>query len=212
MELMVVVVLIAILAMLASPSFQAARNEKLLFDYARTFQELIFKARARAAGTGAAHLVIVAPGPNLRGYVRVYEALDNTTTAGPNPVSSCKGLGQWTDAYAYPAVTPSNRARFVDWVDLNGTGVNQEVNLHTILAVNGAEVGALAICITPSGNTYIASGSAVSNAGDLLRDTTPFTGIAEITLIRGGTIATAIGLKRRIILTGSAAPRLKTDE
>jgi prepilin-type N-terminal cleavage/methylation domain-containing protein len=56
MELMVVVMLVAILAMIATPSMTEARNDRIAFDYASRYQQLLVKARARAAGTGSAHL------------------------------------------------------------------------------------------------------------------------------------------------------------
>src|SRR5262249_13902783 len=142
MELMVVVVLVAILAALASPSMVEARNDRVCFDYAREYQQVIQRARSRAVGTGAAHLALIGPGSLSMGYVRTFAALDGQPKAplnniGPNPVASCKQVGQWDDAAADPLITTSNTARFIDSSDMNKTGINVMMGLRADVSGTG---------------------------------------------------------------------------
>ncbi|HSO40988.1 MAG TPA: prepilin-type N-terminal cleavage/methylation domain-containing protein, partial [Labilithrix sp.] len=53
-ELMVVVVLISIIAVIATPAMRVARDDRLAFDYARRIEQMIDRARTRAAGRGGA--------------------------------------------------------------------------------------------------------------------------------------------------------------
>src|SRR5690348_10435510 len=78
LELMVVVLLVAILTALAMPSMSVARDDRLTFNYAQQIAGMIHRARARAAGRGAAHMVTVSPGAG-RGQFVLFEALDGTT-------------------------------------------------------------------------------------------------------------------------------------
>ena len=216
MELMVVVLLVAILAALATPSMSEARNDRICFDFARQYQQVIQRARARAAGTGSAHIALIGRGGANRGFVRIYQALDGTLVAGPNPVSSCKGLNQWVDAAADPIVFGSPTARFIDVADMNGPGVNATMGLRADLSGSGlntavAAADFAAICITPSGVTYAGGGTTAANAIDGMRAATPFTGTIEVDIQRHTSGGNPIGLKRRVFITGGAAPRIKSE-
>jgi hypothetical protein len=221
MELMIVILLVAILAALASPSMSEARNDRICFDFARQYQQVIQRARARAAGTGSSHLALIGRGGNNRGFVRIYQALDGpppTGLTGPNPVSSCKGLSQWADAAIDPIVLGSPAARFIDVADMNGPGVNATMGIRADLSGSGLNTGGpigagdyAAVCVTPSGVTYAGAGSSAANAIDAMRTATPFTGQLEIDIQRHDGGGTAIGLKRRVLLTGGAAPRIKSE-
>lgn len=221
---MVVVMLIALIAVLAVPSFVEARNDRAAFDYARQYQQLLVQGRARAAGTGSAHLAILTGGTGGRGILRLYSALDGAVTAGPNPVASCKGITQWTAAIpeldgSFPtnAVLTGNMVRFIDYVDLNRGGINEQMDVRAKLVIGAGALGAgmddtaaLAICVTPSGVAYVGSGADAASAVAAMRTTTPFTGIAEARIQRNrGT--TGIGLRRRVVIAGGAAPRLRSD-
>src|SRR5262245_4938637 len=94
LELMVVIMLVAILAMIAAPSMAVARNDQTAFNYARQASELIHNARARSMGRGAAHVVLFTTDANFggdRGGIYVFEALDGTAPpTGPNPSGLCR--------------------------------------------------------------------------------------------------------------------------
>ncbi|HVH46371.1 MAG TPA: prepilin-type N-terminal cleavage/methylation domain-containing protein, partial [Labilithrix sp.] len=175
MELMVVVVLVALLALLASPSFSEARNDRLAFDYSRQFQQILVQGRSRAAGTGAAHLALFGPGAGSppRGYVRLYAALDGlpATGPGPNPVSSCKlDPVQWDQAQTDPPNLTGNKALFIDFAEINPGGVNKDMDVRATFWLGSgsvtttANVAFLAICITPSGVTYVGDGATANDA------------------------------------------------
>lgn len=220
LELMVVVMLVAILAVLAVPSMSQAREDRLAFDYARQYQQLLSVTRSRAAGTGAAHLALLGPGTTGRGFLRVYEALDGVPPApvAPfNPVSSCRlNPNQWDMAAVVdPPVLTDTAARFVDHVDLNHQK-NANMDLRSVFTVGpgtagGAMVGAayVAICMTPTGTTYVGSGGAPGAAIAAMRTSPPFTGIAMIQVQRHSAGA-PIGLLREVIITGGGAPRLRS--
>jgi prepilin-type N-terminal cleavage/methylation domain-containing protein len=208
-ELMVVVVLISILAMIATPAMRVARDDRLAFDYARRIEQLVHRGRSRAAGRGAAHLFVAGPS-GLRGKFLLFEALDNTLPAagGPNPVSSCKGLAQWADAIAFVPGAVSNTARIVDGFDLDSAGVNVDADIRTAYAVNGVATPAIVICVTPGGATFVGqAGSIAAAVVDMQGQTTSFNTFLEmrVTRNRGGL---PVGLQRRVIVAGGAAPRI----
>jgi prepilin-type N-terminal cleavage/methylation domain-containing protein len=222
-ELMVVVILVAILAMLATPSLQQARNDRIAFDYARQYQQILVQGRSRAAGTGSAHLAILGPGTGGRGVIRLYSALDGATSPGPNPVASCKlNPTQW--ANAEPELTDfridrviGNTVRVINHADMNRAGVNEEMELSATLSAGTAEAGAtsakiayIAVCITPAGITYVGSGASAADAVTEMRGSTPFTGIVEASIQRhrGGA---PVGLRRRVTLSGGGSPRLRSE-
>jgi prepilin-type N-terminal cleavage/methylation domain-containing protein len=215
MELMVVVMLVAILAMIATPSMTEARNDRIAFDYASRYQQLLVKARARAAGTGSAHLVLFAPGTGGRGYARVYAALDGGTSPGPAPVSSCKETGQWAQALVDPPSVTAASARLIDFVDLNRPGINDDMDLRATPRLGAANppdpVTALAVCITPAGVTYIGGGPDATDAINNMRKAAPFSGLAEVWIEKYHGGSEHVGLRRRIIMTGGGAPRLRSE-
>lgn len=216
-ELMVVVVLVSILAVLAIPAMSRARDDRLAFNYARQIQQLIQRGRARAAGTGGAHLVVADAGAG-RGRVWLFEALDGVSPAagppvvlGPNPTSSCKGPTQWAGV---PGFTSNTFARLVEAVDLNSAGVNVDADIRStfrITAVGNPEVlgagqatGALAICVTGNGTTYAAGAATMGAAITAMQGRTSFTGVAQVIVTRGG----GVGLTRNVLLSGAGAPRI----
>jgi prepilin-type N-terminal cleavage/methylation domain-containing protein len=208
-ELMVVVVLISILAVIAAPALRVARDDRMAFDYARQIQQIAQRARVRAGARGAAHLVTAGPS-GTRGRVLMWEALDNTSAAsgGPNPVSSCKGVGQWAPAAAYAggAVTASGVARYVAGLDLDSTGVNVDADITATyyIATNAVP---LAICYTPSGTAFVASGPDVTTAITNMQTLPAFTGVADIQVNRhtGGAV---VGLTRHVLVPGAGVARI----
>jgi type II secretory pathway pseudopilin PulG len=222
MELMVVVVLVAILAAMASPSMVEARNDRVCFDYAREYQQVIQRARSRAAGTGAAHLALIGRGNLDMGYVRTFAALDGQpkppmNSIGPNPVASCKQVGQWDDTAVEPLVTNSNTARFVDTSDMNWTGINTTMGLRADLSASNLNAAAslqpngfVALCVTPAGVTYAGGGDTAAAALAAMRTSTPFTGLVEIDIQRHrGT--TPVGTLRKVLISGGGIPRIKSQ-
>jgi prepilin-type N-terminal cleavage/methylation domain-containing protein len=224
LELMVVVMLVAILAIIAAPTMSIARNDRIAWDYARQYQQLVHRAHSHAAARGASQLVLFGPGPDARGYARHYEALDSqslgtTGVPGPNPVSSCRNPLQWLDAMVYPGIVkPSLSAPFLDWVELNSAPntVNVQMELRTELFIGDpagqsfAKVDYLAVCITPGGLTYVGGDSSPALALQKMRESPPFNDIAEIQVQRHKGV-TGVGLKRRVIIAGSSSPRLKSE-
>jgi prepilin-type N-terminal cleavage/methylation domain-containing protein len=224
-ELMVVVVLVAIVAGLAAPSFVRARDDKVAFDYARQYQQVLLQARSRAAGTGSASLVLLTGGTGGRGIIRAYAALDENDP--PAPVSSCKAnADQWANAVAEPTVfqidevlsgSGTRHVRFVSFANINRLGVNVDMDLTaTLTAGSGttnaamAATKAIAVCVTPSGNTFVGWADTVADALTNMRSAPPFNGIVEAAIQRhvGGA---GVGLKRRVVLTGGGAPRLRSE-
>jgi prepilin-type N-terminal cleavage/methylation domain-containing protein len=210
-ELMVVVVLISILAVIATPSMRVARDDRLAFDYARRIEQLISRGRARAAGRGAAHLFVAGPA-GVRGKFLLFEALDGTAPpTGPNPIGSCKGLTQWVETDPYLPGFVGNNARIVDGFDLNALGVNVTSDIRTTYSINGAApVVAVVICISPSGATYLGQGGSVPLAvADMQAQTVGFSQFLNITVTRNQA-GVPVGLQRQVLVQGAAAPRIRS--
>ncbi|MBX3192659.1 MAG: prepilin-type N-terminal cleavage/methylation domain-containing protein [Labilithrix sp.] len=216
-ELMVVVVLISILALIATPSMRTARDDRAAFDYARRIQQMAHRARTRAAGRGAAHLLVAEPS-GVRGRVLLFEALDNTPAAsgGPVQVPSCKkppqtvAGGQWAPVAAWAPGTVNNTARFVDGLDLDTIGINVDADIRATFRAYNADTPAFAMCIQPSGTTFLGIGGDASGAiGDMLARP-PFNDFFEVIVTRrvGGAQA---GLSRRVINASTAAPRIRSQ-
>jgi prepilin-type N-terminal cleavage/methylation domain-containing protein len=219
-ELMVVVVLIAILAMLAVPGMRTARDDRMAFDYARQIQQTIARARTRAAGRGGAHLIVAGPS-GVRGKVLLWEALDNVAgpvPPGPNPVSSCKTLGQWAGVATYvPGTTaPTALNRVIEGIDLNSLGVNVDADIRASFSMSDpaapatlTPATAIAMCVTPNGTVYAASGGDIDSAITAMQGTSPFTGVIQISVTRNSAGA-PVGLKRNVMVAGAAAPRIQS--
>jgi prepilin-type N-terminal cleavage/methylation domain-containing protein len=216
-ELMIVVVLISILAVLAIPKMQGARDDRLTFDYARQMASLIHRARTRAIGRGSAHLVVLRAGSGGSGQALLFEALDGVTgpnPPGPNPVSSCKSAN-WTADIANWIGAPGTvgySARFVEWVDLNGTGIPAQAGIADQVKLAGVAAGAFTLyCVTPYGSTYAVTDTSLANAVAQLTAAPPFTDVLEVTVQRGLKFGTPIGLARRIVVASDAAPRIQSQ-
>jgi len=70
------------------------------------------------------------------------------------------------------------------------------------------------LCITPNGTTWLGTGAsaadALTGANGILQQTLPFKGQIEFDVARhrGATVA---GLRRRVIITGAGAPRIRSE-
>jgi prepilin-type N-terminal cleavage/methylation domain-containing protein len=213
LELMVVVILVSILSILAIPTMRRMRDDKAAFDYARQIQQMIHRGRARAQGTGGAHLVTYDAGTDGRGRVLLFEARDGAAPpAGPNFIGGCKRAAQWDDVLAFtPGGLPGPRARIVDGLDLNSLGINVDADIRSVAALAGAEQPALAMCITPNGTTFVGVGGGLGAAIlSMQEQQQPFSDVAEVRVFRraGGT---QVGLTRRVIAVGSASPRIRSE-
>lgn len=212
-ELMVVVVMISIIALIATPAMRIAREDRLAFDFARRTEQMIHRGRSRAAGRGAAHLMIAAQsGAPSRGKFLLFEALDGTAApAGPNPLSSCKATGEWAEAATFAPGTIGNNARIVDGFDNALAATSSDI--RAVMSVGGVASGAIAICVTPGGLTFVgqdSGGSVAAAIADMQSKTTPFNSFMDITFsrYRAGAVT---GLQRHVLFAGSAAPRIKSE-
>jgi prepilin-type N-terminal cleavage/methylation domain-containing protein len=215
MELMVVVMLVALLAMLATPSFAIARNDRAAFDYARQFQQVLARARSRAAGTGAAHLAVLGGGADSRGYMRVYAASDGATI--PSPVSSCKQDAQWAEVAESKVDLTAKKAVFLEFVDMNSNGINKDMNLKTAFSSSAStdpgSLNVIVVCVSPSGTTFVGTSATAGDSGvkaaiTAMQDSTAYTGWAMASIQRHDSADAPIGLAREVIITGGAAPRI----
>ncbi len=203
-ELMVVVILISILAVIATPLMRNSKDDRIAFDYARKIEQLMSRAQARSIGHGA-ELFVAAPSGASRGKFYLFEALDGTPgPTGPAPLNTCKRAGQWAEASAYTPGVIGNNARFIDGYDLDIGGVNVEADIRTAFSIDGGPVTAFVICVV-GGVPWIGSGGTIGAAVTAMQSQTlPFSGTANILLTRnsGGT---PVGISRDIRKTGSAA-------
>jgi type II secretory pathway pseudopilin PulG len=217
---MVVIILISILAIMAVPAMKTARDDRMAFDYARQFQALIHRAEVRAMARGAAHLVILDRSGGTRGRATLFEAVDATPAAlnGPKPVSSCRGQRDtagnfinhwvgaqgWTPGAASPALSP-----IIENSNVDGPGVEAQMNLFITMTEQVAgPVPVIAVCYTPGGNVYVGTGANPSSAVTAMRIAPIYNRYFEIEMARHDGSSNPLGLKRRIIVAGGAAPRI----
>jgi len=73
-----------------------------------------------------------------------------------------------------------------------------------------APVGAIAICTTPSGATYVSTGSDRADVVDKLSNANLYAGTVEIDVTRNSS-GTPVGLTRRVVIAYGAQPRIKSQ-
>lgn len=217
---MVVIIMISLLAILAMPAMKTARDDRMTFDYARQMQALIHRAEVRAMSRGAAHLVIIDTSGGSRGRATLFEAVDSTPTAqnGPKPVSSCRGqrdntgtfINHWAEAMAWaPGGSAPILSPLIEWVSLDGPGVEAQMNLSALITEQTAGTAAtMAVCYTPGGTVYAAAGTSPTNAVNNMRAAAPYAGYFTVAIARHDSTNATIGLTRRVTVVGGAAPRL----
>lgn len=221
---MVVIIMISILAIMAVPAMKTARDDRMAFDYARQFQAIIHRAEVRAMARGAAHLVLIDTSSSSRGKITLFEAVDQTPLAnsGPKPISSCRGQRDattgnwintwanaeaWTPGTASPALSP-----LIEHVNLDGTGVEKDMNLFASMTEQTAgTVATIALCYTPGGNVYVGTGSNPSAAVTAMRSAAPYNRYFEVDIARHDAANNTLGLTRRVIVAGGAAPRIQSQ-
>lgn len=206
---MVVVILIGLLSALAVPGFRRARDDRAAFNYAREIQSLLHRARVRAAARGGAQLVVLDGGSGGRGRFILFEALDGTAAPGPSPRSGgCRTPNQWGDVAGWTAGTaPTSLVAGIEGVDMNGTGIQADANIRAELKLANVTTPAIAYCVTPGGTTYVGSGASAAAAITAMQTATPFGTTVEAIVTRNG----GLGLRRRVIAAGSAAPRIQSQ-
>ena len=211
--------MISLLAIMAVPAMKTARDDRMVFDYARQIQALIHRAEVRSMARGAAHLVVIDTGGGSRGTAALFEAVDFTVAPnGPKPVSSCRGqrdnngafINHWTEAQAWvPGGAVPVRSPLIDAVNMNGPGVETGMNLFAVLSEQTAgTVPTIVLCYTPGGNVYMGTGGNPTSAITAMRTAAPYTQSLQIELARHDAGGTVLGLRRRVILAGGAAPRI----
>jgi hypothetical protein len=203
--------------LLALPSFIEARRDRASFDAARRYQQLLVQGRARASGTGSAHLALIGPGTSARGFIRLFEALDGAAPS-PNPISSCKqNPSQWAQAIANPVVLNGTTARYVDGVELASDATVGDSDIRATVKTGAGTAGAalatsdfLVVCVAPSGATYVGSGSTANAAITAMRESSAFNGVVEVGLQRY-VAGSVVGMRRILTLGGGAAPWLRSE-
>lgn len=210
-ELMVVVILIAILATLAVPGLQVARDDRAVFDYARQVQLFFETGRSRAHARGAAYLFVI--DGSGRGKFQLFEGLDGSAATPPNPgplpVSNCR-TAAWTglDAPSYYGTV----SRYWAGLNLNSTvGINVSANVKTKVKVAGTDTPVAVYCVQPSGLVFVGTGGSVADALTNMRDQTPFTDAIDVELSRNDASSRTVGLKRHVLAASGAAARIKSE-
>jgi type IV fimbrial biogenesis protein FimT len=223
MELMVVVILIAILAMLAIPAMSVARADRLAWADASNITELLRRARTRSLSRGSAVVVRFqadvngSAAPTQRGRFEMWEAVTpNASGSGWNrtPRSSCKSPTRWTLDATIPPPSSANAA-FLDAVDLNGgVDVQSAIQTQVVDPTTQAATTDMFLCFTPLGRVYYSA----SNSGTPNFDLSP--PIANVTQVRlyrysasGVTASGPAGVKftgtlRTVTLPGAGMARL----
>ncbi|AKU99420.1 hypothetical protein AKJ09_06084 [Labilithrix luteola] len=206
LELMVVVLIVAMLAMMAVPNMAAAREDRLAFREADMFAKVIHVARTRALARGAAQLVtITSNGVTDRGSILSYEGLN----AQGRPQSPCKIPGSWSQV---PGGGPLNPLIGGENLNASANSLQVKAGLETVLTVDGQAQTAVAMCFTPGGRVYLSAGATVAAAVGNLPTTQPFTGDLNLAFQRKPAGSTRpVGLVRNVIMTPTGATRIRSQ-
>ena len=204
---MVVVVLVSILAVLAIPNLQTAREDRLAFRTADGFARVIHAANTRAQGRGAAQLVLITTNGTLdRGIVTSFESLDPQG----RPVSGCKNNAEWAGVPAGSVQNP-----IIEAADTNQGANSLQVTagLESNLAVTfpPAATGsdkAAAVCFTPGGRVYVTLAATAAAAITAMETALPFTGDLVLEVVRKPLGVAPVGLRRRVIMSSSGGTRI----
>jgi hypothetical protein len=220
---MVVIIMISLLALMAVPAMKTARDDRMAFDYARQFQSMIHRAEVRAMARGAAHLVIIDTSNGSKGRISLFEAVDATPAAqgGPKPVSSCRGqrdvngvfFDHWSQAAGWlPGQALPTQSPLIESINLDGAGVEAGMNLFATLTEQTAGgVRVIALCYTPGGAVYVGTGGAPAAAIAPKRVAVPYNQYFEVEIARHDASNNVLGLRRRVIVAGGAAPRIQSQ-
>jgi hypothetical protein len=214
---MVIVILVGIMAVIAAGTVIRARTERLLFDYARRIHGIVHRAGTRAIGRGSPHLVLMDAGAAARGRVIMFEGTDgfNTGAAAPSPDrdNACRSHDwTWATGGWAPGLTDGTYLNEpLEGIELGDTAVgaiNVTEDVTATYIVNGAAVGAVAICYSRSGVAFVGTGGSVGAAVTNMQGQLPFTGVVEISVIRH-TGGAPVGQARKVIVASGAAPRVR---
>ncbi len=217
---MIVVVLISIIALLATPMLRTAKDDRATFNYARQISQIFHRASMRALAHGTAHLVIVDTTTALpRGRVTLFEARTPDDAADPlnaakmSAVRGCNVANEWKDVDLYAVGTAYQNFQAVDGLDLDTNGINVDANIYmTTTYGTTTPAVAVAFCVTAGGRVYAGSASSVKLAIDAMQASAPFTDTLEVNVQRhlAGSVggATPVGLGRHVLVVAGAAPRI----
>jgi len=216
-ELMVVVIIIGVLAVLAIPAMSYATVERRAYADSILVAELFREARTRAMGRGAAEMVSMTAGASDRGTFYLWEA--QTLAAPPagilplgSPMYTCGWPTSWPPpGTACNTTVAGTTAACIDGVNLNG-GIEKVDGIQSAI-VGPATTGgtatqtAAAVCFTPLGHTYYASGAGapVFIAGS------PMIGELQIALTHtylGDSSGATTGITRTVVVPNSGASRI----
>jgi type II secretion system protein H len=204
MELMVVVLLVAIMAMIAVPTLSSARFDRHAYEDAGYILELFRTARTRALARGGAVLIhMKADNAAQHGRFEMWDAVTadvgdgGTGTFQRTPMSSCKTPTVWSLG------SSSTSSFFVDDVDMNGV-VEKEANIFaTVYDPTTTAVTDAYLCFTPLGHVYYSTTTSFDAA-------LPLNGVVQIWVVQTDATQTNgfKGIQRRVVIPSSGMPRI----
>jgi hypothetical protein len=204
MELMVVVLLVAVMAMIAVPTLSSARWDRHAYEDSGYILELFRAARTRALARGGSVVIhMQADNVSQHGRFEMWEAV--TTDIGDGgvgqlqrtPMSSCKSPTVWA------LTSTSTSSFFVDGVDLNGAREKEANIFATVYDPAAAVVGDAYICFTPLGHVYYSTTNSFDAA-------LPLNGVVQIWVVQKDTTLPSgfRGIQRRVVVPSSGMARM----
>ncbi len=149
---MVVVVIIAVLAVIAVPSFTARFRQQRVVRAAQDIADVYRSARAQALGRGSAVAVIITPGANGTGTVEMLEGVEGDTAATAAERANCGNApsrgcltNNWANVLASPNVGTARRVHLM----------RPPTSVTTTATLNGSAEAMIAVCYSPGGRTYV---------------------------------------------------------
>ena len=217
-ELMIIVVIIGVVAVIAVGSMSRARNERIIFDYARKIEGILHRGQTRAFGRGSPHFAMLDPGAGNRGRVMLFEGTDGVAppsgAPAPDTNNTCRSHAwAWTyTGWSPGAADPTYLNEPLEGIDLGDTAVgaiNVDENITATFIVSGVPANAVAICYSRNGTAYVGAGANMTAAATALTTATPFTGVVEVNVVRHDAAHNGLGQGRKVIVASGAAPRLR---
>lgn len=215
-EVMVAVIIVGLLAAMATPSFIERMRDRRAGQVASEISLVYRMAKARAIGRGGAQLVRYTTAANVQGDFVLMEAVQPDTqgnnvvaangyvqsgSCGNLPLNANCNAAAWDTATA--GVNVNATARVVQSVpERAGTNSPNLSIKATFFAPGNIQLPSADVCFTPGGRTYFRSTSGA-----------PFVALTAIPTVQvqrytTSSLGTAIGVLRTVIVPPNGAARL----
>jgi prepilin-type N-terminal cleavage/methylation domain-containing protein len=215
-ELMVVVILVSILAVMATPAMLEAKRGRRAYEDAATIMMLFKNARSRAIGDQAAVMITLTfdSGSTNLGVFREFESTFGASTfgsvsGGQATMAACTQPSSWDTSATGQANTSAPHPVLIEGYNMQEP-LDQDAHVHLFVTQGTAAVansGPFAFCFTPSGRMYTSNaGTAATNP--VFTEATMQPTVFTVKRDNGVSTTTYKGPTRNVLVMPSGATRL----